>query len=336
MMKMCVGVFFASLLLSAFPVRSALAGAGGKKPGSPRPAIVLAAFGTSEPGAVDSILNVKRRVEAAFPDYDVYIGFTSNIIRGIWHERAADADFRRENPGIPEEIYSVTNVFSALAAAQEKGFRPVLVQSLHVTDGEEFHDLKRLVETLAGYKTAKAWRTPFPAIGLGAPALGVGDGEERYLRRAAEALAGLVEDAKADDAALVLMAHGNEHLNQSVFRKFQELLHEKYGPWVYLGTVEAHPLVEDVVAMVKDSPAAPKKVLLAPLMVVAGDHARNDMAGDEDDSWASIFRAAGFAVDCRLEGLGSNASWADIYVEHLGEVAPHPDALGREPNYGGK
>ena len=306
-----------ALCLALISMQSAFASGEDKMPGSEKPAIVLAAFGTSEPAAVDSILNIKRRVEAAFPDYDVYLGFTSNIIRKIWHERAEDVEFKKENPDIPEELYSVTNVLSALAAAQEEGFRPVLVQSLHVTDGEEFNDLKKLVEVLGNYETAKARRKPFPAIGVGEPALGVGDGQDAYLRRAAEALKPLADKAKVNGAALVLMAHGNEHLNQSVFGKFENILRSQFGPQVYIGTVEASPLAEDVVEAVKSSSGAPAKVLLAPMMIVAGDHTLNDMAGDEDDSWLSLFREAGFEVECHLEGLGSNSSWADIYVEHL-------------------
>ena len=310
-------MFVCTLLIAAVSMQAAFASGDEKMPGSEKPAIVLAAFGTTEPAAVDSILNIKRRVEAAFPEYDVYLAFTSNIVRKIWHERAGDDEFKKENPGIPEELYSITNVFSALAAAQEEGFRPVLVQSLHVTDGEEYGDLKNLVDLLGSYETAKARRKPFPAIGVGEPALGVGDGQDKYLVRAAAALQPLADKAKADGAALVLMAHGNEHLNQSVFGKFEKILRDKYGSQVYIGTVEAEPLAEDVVEAVKASADAPKKVLLAPMMIVAGDHTLNDMASDEDDSWATLFREAGYEVECHLEGLGSNASWADIYVEHL-------------------
>lgn len=317
---MKAGMCACVLCAVAIGVQCAFGGGGKNMPGSKKPAIVLAAFGTTEPKAVDAVMNVKRRVEASFPEYDVYLGFTSNIIRKRWHERAVDAAFRAAHPGIPEELYGITNVFSALAAAQEEGFRPILVQSLHVTDGEEFHDLKNLVETLARYETAKAARKPFPAIGVGVPALGTGDGREKYLDRAAEAFSGLANRAQSEGAALVLMAHGNELLNQTVFKTFERVLRERYNPEIYIGTVEAPPLAEDVVGAVKASVNAPEKILLAPLMVVAGDHALNDMAGDADDSWASLFARAGFTVECHMEGLGANVSWADIYVEHLKEL----------------
>lgn len=282
-----------------------------------KPAIVLAAFGTTDVEAVHSIMNILDRVEKAFPDYDVHLAFTSNTIRGIWRERAGDAEFRKKNADIPETIYAVKNALSTLAAIQEDGARLVLVQSLHVTDGEEYEDLANLVAALENGKTMKRVLHPFPWIGVGEPALGVGDGPAKYLDRAAAALAPLVDEARNADAALVLMGHGNEHLKQEVFAKLEQVLRKRYGQQVYIGMVEAPPFAGDIVESIKGSANPPKRVLLAPLMIVAGDHARNDMAGDEDDSWVSIFKEHGFEVKTHLVGLGSNDSWADIYVEHL-------------------
>ncbi len=284
------------------------------------PVIVLAAFGTSEPDALPAILNIVDRVTDAFPGHDVRLAFTSNIIRGIWHKRADDAEFRAENPDIPEFVYGVGNVLSVLAAVQEDGPRPILVQSLHVTDGTEYYDTAALVKALAAFRPANAAKAPFPAIQMGEPALRVGDGVDAALNRAVEALAPLARKAWDSGSALVLMGHGNEHLNQTVFAKLQQAMRDKFGPHVYIGTVEAEPLGEDVVEAMNGMADAPRKVFLAPLMVVAGDHARNDMAGDDEDSWASLFTAAGYSVECHLEGLGSLNTWADIYVEHLKEA----------------
>lgn len=287
-----------------------------------RPAIVLAAFGASEVEAVQSILNIEKRVAAAFPGYDVHLAFTSNIIRNIWHKRAKDAAFRRENPDIPDAIYDINNVLTTLAKIQEDGARLVLVQSLHITDGEEYQDLANLVSALENYKTMKPVLHPFPWIGVGEPALGLGDGQNRYLERAAEAIAPLYRKVWDKGAALVLMGHGNEHLDQEVFAKFQKVLREKYSPYIYIGAVEAKPFPEDIVEEMKKTEGAPKSVLVAPLMIVAGDHARNDMAGDEEDSWINIFKASGYEAEPYLVGLGSNPSWADIYVEHLKALEP--------------
>ncbi len=309
-----------AILLGAQALFSQIASAYERPP--QRPAIVLAAFGTSEPEAVKSILNIVERVKAAFPGYDVHLAFTSNIIRNKWHKRAGDAEFKKENPDIPEEIYAIKNTLSTLADIQERGARLVLVQSLHVTDGEEYADLANLVKALAEYRTMKPVLHPFPWIGIGEPALGVGDGAQRYLERAAAALAPLAEQARAAGSSLVLMAHGNEHLNQAVFARLEALLRYRYGPNIHIGAVEAPPSAGDIVERIKNMPNAPKSIVLAPLMVVAGDHARNDMAGDDDDSWLNVFKAAGFAVEPHLEGLGCNPSWADIYVEHLKALEP--------------
>jgi sirohydrochlorin cobaltochelatase len=287
-----------------------------------KPAIVLAAFGTTEVEALKSILNIKSRVAAAFPDYDVHLAFTSNIIRDIWRGRAADPQFRKANPTIPAEIYDIKNAMTVLANIQEDGARLLLVQSLHVTDGEEYGDLAGLVKALDSYDTMKPVLKPFPWIGVGAPALGTGDGEAKYLDRAVTALAPLARAAQDANASLVLMGHGNEHLTQKAYSRLQAALRKAYGPNVYIGTVEAPPHAPEIVAAIQKVADAPTNVYMAPLMVVAGDHARNDMAGDEEDSWASIFKAAGFNVTCHLEGLGSNDSWADIYVEHLKLIEP--------------
>ncbi|MDR1079413.1 MAG: sirohydrochlorin cobaltochelatase [Deltaproteobacteria bacterium] len=310
----------ALLAVAALVVPASAALAFERKP--QKPAIVLAAFGTTEPEALDAILNIDRKVKAAFPGYDVHLAFTSNIIRDVWHGRAGDAAFKKANPNIPAELYTINNALTELAKIQEDGARLVLVQSLHVTDGEEYTDLAKLVDALDKYNTVKSVLKPFPWIGVGEPALGTGDGQPAYLDRGVRALAPLAQQAKDAGAVLVLMGHGNEHMTQQIYKKLEAALRKAYGPQIYIGTVESPPHAPEIIAAIQKDSAAPKDVLLAPLMIVAGDHARNDMAGDEDDSWASAFRAAGFNVATHLQGLGSNDSWADIYVEHLKALEP--------------
>jgi len=292
-----------------------------------KPAIVLAAFGTTEVSALKSILNVKGRIAAAFPGYDVHLAFTSNTIRNIWHKRADDQKFRQKNPAVPQEIYQIANPLTTLANIQERGSRLILVQSLHITQGEEFGDLKNIVGQLAGIKTMKSSLNPFPWLALGEPALGNGGPE--YLDRAAQALAPLVEEAKKKNAALVLMGHGNENLEVASYKKFEQAMQKMYGPVVALGLVEGEPGFEEALKEVEGT--GQKTLLLAPLMLVAGDHAKNDMAGDEDDSWASRFKAKGYTVLTHLEGQGSNNAWADIYVDHLKAVEKNMPAEALEP-----
>ena len=110
------------------------------------------------------------------------------------------------------------------------------------------------------------------------------------------------------------MGHGTEADSNSVYSKMQEVLTSEGHQDYFIGTVEATPTLEDVIGLVKAGNYT--KVVLAPLMVVAGDHANNDMAGDEEDSWKSQMEAAGFTVECLLHGLGENVAIQQIYVQH--------------------
>lgn len=289
----------------------------GRRGQAPPPAIVLAAFGTTDAEALTAITHIQSRVRAAFPDHEIRLAFTSGVIRRVWRARSGDADFRAKHPGVPPEIYAITNVLSALASLTEDGPRRILAQSLHVTDGAEYRDLKALVAALAGIETVKPSGRPFPGLTLGEPALG--DGGDRYLRRAAEALAPLLRRAEESGAALALMGHGNEHLKPDVYGRLEALLRKSY-PLTFIGLVEGEPEIGAVIEALNSRPDRPEAALLAPLMVVAGDHAKNDLAGEGDDSWASIFRAGGYKVATHQEGLGSLDAWADIYVEHLREL----------------
>lgn len=277
-----------------------------------KPVIVLAAFGTTDVEALQSILNVEKKVKAAFPAYDVRLAFSSNIIRKVWHDRADDAEFKKANPGL-DRLYTVQNPLTTLALIQEEGFRPVLVQSLHITNGSEYDFVKSVVDQLAGIKALQEHKVPFPYLVMGASALG--DGSQPQLDRAAKALEGLVKEAKAEDAALVLMGHGNEHKDVESYRDFAAAMNKMHGHPIYLGLVEGSPEFDDVLAELKKGKQ--KKVLLAPFMLVAGDHAKNDMAGDEDDSWASQLKAAGYEVKLKVQGLGLVDAWGDIYVDRL-------------------
>ena len=284
-----------------------------------KPAVVLAAFGTCVPEALRSIENVESRVKAAFPDYDVHLAFTSNMIRKAWRKKWKEAGQSSSDP-VAARYANVKNPLSVLAEIQETGAGTVLVQSLHMTDGEEYQNLARQIEALAKIEALQASLRPFQELRLGAPALGLGDGDKARLDRAAFAWRPWVAAAADSAAALVLMGHGNERMRQEVFEKFETRLRRDYQR-IYLGTVEAKPGGEEVAEMVARDKPPSGKVILAPLMVVAGDHAVNDMAGDEPGSWKLLFAEKGFEVTTWLTGLGSLDSWADIYVESLRELA---------------
>ena len=168
-------------------------------------------------------------------------------------------------------------------------------------NGFEYNDL---VDELAGYADA------FDRIAIGEPLLT----SEADFDAVADAIAKATEQFSADDTAICFMGHGTEADSNAVYPKMQEVLIGKGFANYFIGTVEAEPTVDDVLALMKEGGYA--KVVLQPLMIVAGDHANNDMAGDEEDSWKSLFEAEGYDVNCVVEGLGSMTKVQQLFVEH--------------------
>ncbi|WP_319582188.1 sirohydrochlorin cobaltochelatase [uncultured Pseudodesulfovibrio sp.] len=316
-------IFLLLALLLAVPAQ-----AGHHDEGPVKPAIVLAAFGTSYPEAVKSILNIKAKVEAANPGVPVRLAFTSNIIRRIWQKRQNDAAWKNAHIDIPEEVLYVKHPLATIADLQNDGFRDITVQSLHVFAGEEFHDLTTLVGSLGSIRTLKPRHAPFVRLALGRPALGMPGEAHPYtedLAKAAKTLKADVEHARKLDAALVYMGHGNDYFSTGIYSEFQKVLQAEYDYPIYIGCVEGFPGFDDMAKTLKA--AGKKNILLKPFMIVAGDHATNDMAGDEDDSWKVMLTKAGYKVTPDLNGLGMNDAWAGLYVDHVKDaMAAQPDA----------
>jgi sirohydrochlorin cobaltochelatase len=318
------GFLVCALSLALACLLSLPAQAGHGDSGPVRQAIVLAAFGTSYPEALGSILNIRTRVEQANPGIPVRLAFTSSTIRTIWHERRDDAAWLKDNPGVPAEVLSVKTPLATIADLQNEGFRDITVQSLHVFAGEEFEDLKGLMTALDSIRTVKAKSAPFAALRLGRPALGMPGDAYPYtddIAAGVKALKADVDRAKSMRAALIYMGHGNDFFSTGIYAELQREMNETYGVPVFAACVEGYPAFDDILAGLKA--ARVKKILLKPLMVVAGDHASNDMAGDEEDAWKAVLTKAGYQVTTDLTGLGANDAWADLYVDHL------KDAMGQ-------
>jgi len=311
-----------SLLASALILALAVpAMAGHHDRGPAKQAIVLAAFGTSYPEGLKSILNIRAKVEKAHPGTMVRLAFTSSIIRDIWKERRDDTAWRQANPGVPEDVLFVKSPLATLADLSDAGYKDVTVQSLHVFAGEEFADLKNTLIGLRSIRTVKAKSLPFTMMLLGRPALGMPGDTLPYtedIAAAVKALKADVDEAGKMDAALVYMGHGNDFYSTGIYAEFQREMQSEHGYPVYVGCVEGYPAFADMLAQLKRS--GKKNVLLKPFMIVAGDHASNDMAGDEDDAWKVMLAKAGFTVKTDLRGLGAVDAWADIYVRHLDEA----------------
>jgi sirohydrochlorin cobaltochelatase len=309
-------------VLSILGVACPLWGGSGSMPAAKGAAIVLASFGTTAPEAVGSIINIKKRVELAFPATPVTLTFTSSMIRSVWRARQADAQTWLDR-GIPREVLEVKNIVATIGELMEAGYRDIIVQPTHLFYMEQSYDLEQYINALSGIRTMKAKWQPFGKLVMGRPALGrpgVAHDYHHDLERAARILESDVKLARRQGATLVYMGHGNEHWSTGIYAEFAHEM-RRMNPDVLtcVGVVEGFPGIDRVVAELNHVPKG--KIILKPFMIVAGDHAINDMAGDGADSWKSILGQAGFEVMPVLEGLGSNDDFADIFVAHITDAA---------------
>jgi sirohydrochlorin cobaltochelatase len=289
-------------------------------------AIILASFGTTIPSGVESIVNIQKKIQEAYPGVPVKITFTSNIIRSVWKERQAEAQ-KWLAEGVPEEILYVRNIISTFGELLEEGYRNIIVQPTHIFFMEQSHDLARYVDAMRSIRTMKdKWR-PFAKVALGRPALGTVGPRYDYTKDMEKALKTLTDDAEVarrEKAALVYMGHGNEHWPSSIYAEAQKMMRELYPDVkTYIGVVEGHPGIDEVVEALAEAKTKSKtrKVVLKPFMIVAGDHALNDMAGDDEESWKSVLSAKKYQVVPVLKGLGSNDAFARIFVNHIRDAA---------------
>lgn len=247
-------------------------------------AVVMISFGTSVPQARVGIAAVEKTLESAAVGYTCVRAFTSSMIR-------------RSLAGRGETVPSLTEALEQLCAA---GARRVVVQPTHLLYGCEYDKLKA---------EADAFTSRLEEVIVGRPLLAdTGD-----ILRLAD---GLVQTYPAqDDEDVLLMGHGSEHFANAVYPALQTALRLKGREDLYIATVEGWPTFDDVLGQLKHS-----RVRLAPLMLVAGEHARKDMAGGEPDSWKSRLERAGFSVTCSITGLGELPWVQEMYRERLLDV----------------
>ncbi len=299
---------------------TATAASGKKKSGGT--AIVLASFGTTVPSAVKAITNIQDKIKAAFPGIPVKMTFTSNIIRSVWKKRQGEPE-KWKKQRIPDEMLYVKNIIATIGDLREEGYRDIIVQPTHIFYMEQAQDLHSYVNAFASIKTTKKKWMPFDHVVIGRPALG-GPGDKydyhEDMEKALKTLKADVELARKNDARLVYMGHGNEYWSTGIYVEAAARMRELYPDVVtYIGSVEGFPRIEDVVRYLSHKEGG--KIVLKPFMIVAGDHATNDMAGDDNDSWKNILTKAGYEVIPVLEGLGSNDAFAEIFVDHIRDAA---------------
>ena len=286
-------------------------------------AIVLAAFGTTYDSAIGSLIGIKDEIEQAYPNTPVKFAFTSNIIRKKWHARQNNQAYQQQHPEVSQDFYQVKNVLGAMADLQNEGYKNIVVQTTLLSHGEEFIDMKAYIDALASIKTLKEKYKPFHKVAIGRPLMGTwGDKYEYHqdMQKLAEALVEDVKLAKQNNTALVYMGHGNNHLSTGLYYELAELLNETYPDvQIYIGLVEGHPSFTRLLNQLKADHV--QAVTLKPLMVVAGDHATHDMAGDDDDAWKVMLTKENIKVTAILEGLGRKDAIQKIYLKHLADAA---------------
>ena len=271
--------------------------------------ILVVSFGTSfNDSRAEDICGVEKALQAAYPDWSVRRAFTAQII--INHVQARDDE-------------KIDNMDQALERAVNNGVKNLVVQPTHLMHGAEYDELTEAVEN---------YKDKFESVKIAEPLLGEVGADETAINEDKAAVAEAItaeavktagfdslDAAKEEGTAFVYMGHGTSHTAKISYSQMQAQMEQLGYENVFIGTVEGEPedtACEAVIEKLKD--AGYKKVILRPLMVVAGDHANNDMAGDDDDSWKSQFEASGVfdSIDTQIAGLGEIDAIQQLYVAH--------------------
>ncbi len=254
-------------------------------PDTAKKAILVVSFGTSYEETLDKTIGATERAIAdAFPGHETRRAFSSSIIRKIWAKRGVAID----------------DMKAAMDRLVAEGYGEIIVQPLHLIPGEEYSEVLEAV---------RPYRASVPRLAVGEPLFA---GTDSYTAVIDALAASLPATGKGE--AVLFMGHGTHHAANSSYALVQMHFSDRGLP-VYVGTVEGYPELDHILPRL--SRDGVRKLVLLPLMLVAGDHANNDMAGDEDDSWKSILNAQGFEAVPVLRGIGELAPIRDIYVDRV-------------------
>ena len=269
--------------------------------------LLVVSFGTSfNDSRVKDIKGIEDALQAAYPDWSVRRAFTAQII--INHVQARDGE-------------KIDNMTRALDRAVANGVKNLVVQPTHLMHGAEYDEMCATIDE---------YRDQFESVSIAEPLLGEVGSDATVINADKEVVAKAItaaaveasgfdslEAAKEASTAFVFMGHGTAHVAKVSYSQMSAQMQNLGYENVFIGTVEGEPeetSCESVIEAVKS--AGYTNVILRPLMVVAGDHANNDMAGSDDDSWKTMFEAADFTVDCQIAGLGEIADIQALYIAH--------------------
>ena len=251
-------------------------------------AILAVSFGTSYTETRELTIGaIEKAIGEAFPEYEVFRAFTSQMI----------IDKLRSRDGLV-----IDTVREAMEKLVWKGFKEVVVQPTHVMPGEEYDDMMSQV---------RPFEQQFDSIRYGGPLLGA---EQDYLRLR-DILISSTQEKLDEHTAMVFMGHGTAHRANIAYHKLGEMFHKAGHSRYFVGTVEAEPDIEASLKAVEGMWV--KKVVLQPLIIVAGDHANEDMAGDDENSWKTRFSEKGYQVECIVKGLGEFTEIQEMFVDHV-------------------
>ena len=285
-------------ILAVFAVICVSAAAWAKTDGHKLPkkvGILLVAFGSSIPSTQAAFENIDEKVKSAYPGIPVRWAYTSHIIR----KKLAKQGKYLDSPEV------------ALARMLDDGFTHLAVQSLHTIGGAEYHDLCRTVDA---FKVMGG----FERISLGYPLLAT----QQDMQRTVAAIIEVIPPEREKTDAVLLMGHGTHHPANAFYAALMFQL-QLIDPNIFVGTVEGYPDIDLIKELLLKKKI--KKAYLMPFMSVAGDHAQNDMAGEQDDSWKSVLTKAGIACVPILKGTAEYDGFVDIWVSHIKGPLSHFD-----------
>ena len=252
--------------------------------------ILVVSFGTSYNDTRDITIGaIEKQAAEQYPDYELRRAFTSQIII----DKLASRD------GL-----EIDNLPKAMERLVADGVGTLVVQPTHIMNGFEYDEMRAAIAPFEG---------SFADIKYGKPLLTSVEDYKQVIGVLAEEI-GEVEE----DEAIVFMGHGTHHFANAAYAAMDYMLKDLGYDNIFVGTVESYPNLDNVIKNVEEAGA--KKVTLIPMMIVAGDHATNDMAGDEEDSWKTAFKAKGYEVDCVLKGMGEYKGIRDLFMKHIDEA----------------